>query len=62
MPKTKQLAAAIADFEAEYGEITEEEIASQLRADRAYGTVVPSARLALHQRADGPSRRTTRPN
>lgn len=34
------LASAIADFEAEYGEITQEEIAAQTRADRASATVV----------------------
>ena len=41
--KLEHLAAAIAGFEAEYGSITEEEIAAQLRADRTKATVVRGA-------------------
>ncbi len=41
--KLEHLAAAIADFEAEHGSITEEEIAAQLRADRTKATVVRGA-------------------
>lgn len=38
--KLSLLAAAIADFESEFGEITDEEIAAQRRSDRAGATVV----------------------
>jgi glycerol dehydrogenase-like iron-containing ADH family enzyme len=38
--KLSLLAAAIADFEREFGEITAEEMATQRRADRASATVV----------------------
>jgi hypothetical protein len=38
--RTAALRAAIADYEAEYGEITDEEIAVQRRADRANAIVV----------------------
>ena len=36
----RALAAAIADFEAEHGEITDDEIAAQRRTDRSRATVV----------------------
>ena len=38
--KLTLLAAAIADFEAEFGEITDDEIATQRRTDRSKATVV----------------------
>lgn len=38
--KLEFLASAIADFEAEHGEITVEEVTAQRRADRAKATVV----------------------
>ena len=38
--KLQALAAAVADYEAQFGEITDAEIASQLRADREAATVV----------------------
>jgi hypothetical protein len=38
------LAAAIADYEQEFGEISEEEIAAQRRADRRDATVVRGGR------------------
>lgn len=42
--KLALLAAAIADYEAEFGEITDAEIAAQQRADRANATVVRGRR------------------
>ncbi len=42
--KLSLLAAAIKDFEREFGEITADEIASQQRADRAGATVVRGKR------------------
>ena len=42
--KLALLAAAIEDFEREFGEITPEEIAAQHRADRADATVVRGPR------------------
>jgi ribonuclease HII len=41
--KLEHLAAAVADFEAQFGEITDDEIAAQQRADRAQATVVRGA-------------------
>lgn len=38
--KLRLLAAAVADFEREFGEITDEEINAQRRADRQHATVV----------------------
>lgn len=38
--KLRLLAAAVADFEREFGEITDEEISAQRRADRQHATVV----------------------
>jgi len=40
--KLRQLAAAIADFENEFGEISEDEIAKQRRLDRARAIAVRS--------------------
>jgi hypothetical protein len=40
----ERLGRAIADFESEFGEITEDEIASQLRADREAARVVRGPR------------------
>lgn len=41
--KLELLAVAVADFEAEHGEITDAEIATQRRTDRANATVVRGA-------------------
>ncbi len=41
--KLEQLAAAVADFEREFGEITADEIADQRRSDRDDATVVRGA-------------------
>ena len=38
--KLAHLASAIADFEVEHGEITDDEISAQLRADRSAATIV----------------------
>lgn len=45
------LSVAIADFEREFGEITEEEIAAQTRRDRERATVVRGQRRASHKAA-----------
>jgi hypothetical protein len=50
--KLALLAAAVADYEDEFGEITEEEITRQRRADRENARVVRGQRL--------PATRTTR--
>ncbi len=50
--KLALLAAAVADYEDEFGEITEEEITRQRRADRENARVVRGKRL--------PATRTTR--
>lgn len=42
--KLSLLAAAVADYEQEFGEITAEEIAAQRRADRGSATVVRGRR------------------
>lgn len=42
--RLRALAAAVADYEAEFGEITDEEIAAQARADRASAVVVRGER------------------
>jgi Arc/MetJ-type ribon-helix-helix transcriptional regulator len=42
--RSAALRAAIAEYEAEHGEITDEEIAAQLRADRAGAIVVRGRR------------------
>lgn len=44
------LAAAIADYEREFGEITPEEIASQRRSDRENATVVRRRRAPIKNR------------
>lgn len=44
--KLALLAAAVADYEKEFGDITAEEIAAQRRADRESATVVRGRRLA----------------
>ncbi len=41
--KLELLAAAVAEFEAEHGEITDTEMAAQRRADRSNATVVRGA-------------------
>jgi len=45
------LAAAVADFEKEFGEITVEEIATQRRADRQDATVVRGPRRRASRRS-----------
>lgn len=45
------LSVAVADFEREFGEITEEEIAAQTRRDRERATVVRGQRRASHKAA-----------
>jgi hypothetical protein len=42
--KLRALAGAVADYEAEFGEISDEEIASQLRADHEAATVIRGQR------------------
>ena len=49
--KLALLAAAVAGFEAEFGEITVEEIVAQRRADRQGATVVRGQRQAASPRA-----------
>lgn len=49
--KLSLLAAAVADFEDEFGEITAEEIAAQRRADRADATVVRGRRRQASRKA-----------
>ena len=55
--KLQHLAAAIADYEAEFGEITAGEIAAQRRADREDAVVVRRRRSS----ARGPVRRADKP-
>jgi ribonuclease HII len=49
--KLEELRAAIADYEAEFGEITAEEIAAQRRADREDAVVVRGRRASAGGRA-----------
>lgn len=56
--KLEALRAAVADYEAEYGEISAEEIATQRRKDRENATVVRGRRLDA-SRSSG-QRKTTR--
>ena len=49
--KLSLLAAAVADFELEFGEITVAEIADQRRADRADATVVRGGRRQVARKA-----------
>jgi glycerol dehydrogenase-like iron-containing ADH family enzyme len=51
--KLALLAAAIAEYEAEFGEITAEEIARQRRADREDARVVRGRRLAARTATSG---------
>ncbi len=44
--KLRALASAVADYESEFGEITDEELASQRRADREAAVVVRGRRHA----------------
>ena len=44
--KLEQLRAAIEDFEAEFGEISDDEIATQRRTDRSRATVVRGPKSA----------------
>ena len=54
--KLRSLSAAIADYEAEFGEITAEEIAAQRRADRAAATVVRGSRVGAQGRTGRPGK------
>ena len=54
--KLRSLSAAIADYEAEFGEITTEEIAAQRRADRAAATVVRGSRVGAQRRTGRPGK------
>lgn len=49
--KLAMLAAAVSDFESEFGEITPEEIAAQRREDRERATVVRGQRQASGPKA-----------
>jgi hypothetical protein len=49
--KLAQLRAAVADYEAEFGEITPGELAAQRRADRADAVVVRGRRSDTRERA-----------
>ena len=49
--KLRALAAAIADYESEFGEITDEEIAAQQRLDREQATVVRGQRHGAGRKA-----------
>ncbi len=48
--KLQSLATAIADYEAEFGEITTEEISAQRRADRETATVVRGRKVGAKAR------------
>ncbi|MGH9024035.1 MAG: hypothetical protein ACRDV9_13220 [Acidimicrobiia bacterium] len=52
--KLQSLSAAIADYEAEFGEITAEEIAAQRRADRETAVVVRGRRVGAQGRTGRP--------
>ena len=48
--KSRSLSAAISDYEAEFGEITPEEIAAQRRTDREAATVVRGGKVGAEPR------------
>lgn len=50
--KLAMLAAAVAAYEGEFGEITAEEIAAQTRRDREQATIVRGRRLAARPAVD----------
>ncbi len=52
--KLAALAAAVADFESEFGEITPEEMAAQARRDRERATVVRGQRRPSGRTATSP--------
>jgi hypothetical protein len=54
--KLQHLGAAIADYEAEFGEITTAEIVAQQRADREDAVVARGRRVAAGGRARGKRR------
>ncbi len=54
--KLQYLSAAIADYEAEFGEITAEEISAQRRADREAAVVVRGRRGSRTGRTGGPGK------
>jgi hypothetical protein len=54
--KMRSLSAAIADYEAEFGEITAEEIAAQRRADREAATVVRGSTVRVRGRTSRPGK------
>jgi uncharacterized protein YllA (UPF0747 family) len=49
--KSQALSAAIADYESEFGVISEHEIAAQQRADRASAVVVRGERTSIEEGA-----------
>jgi len=54
--KLQALSAAIVDYEAQFGEITSEEIAARRRADREASTVVRGRRSTSKGRAGQPGK------
>ena len=53
-PGQHEMAAAVADFESEFGEITPEEMAAQARRDRERATVVRGQRRPSGRTATSP--------
>jgi glycerol dehydrogenase-like iron-containing ADH family enzyme len=54
--KLRSLSAAVVDYEAQYGEITTEEIAAQRRADREAAVVVRGRRVGAKGRTGQPDK------
>ena len=54
--KLQSLSAAIADYEAEFGEITAEEISAQRRADRETASVVRGRRVGGKDKVGRPGK------
>ena len=54
--RLQTLVEAVAAYEADFGEITDEEIAAQLRADRETATVVRGRRAAAGDKAGRPNK------
>ena len=52
--KLESLSAAIADYEAEFGEITDDEISAQRRSDRETARVVRSRRVSPNDETSSP--------
>lgn len=57
--KLQALTAVVADYEAEFGTITDEEIVDQQRADRESAVVVRGARLTAQAGSSSPNEGTT---